>query len=155
AATLRRLEPEVPERDFRAAPGEAAHAALALFTEFGSFRLKHRSLRSTPRRGQKGAACSGGKDLALEDPALHADGAGLGHRGDLAVVDVGAEGVKRNATLAVPLGTRDLRATEPATGLHAHALHTELHGRGDGLLHGAPERHTALELGRDVLGDET
>ena len=90
----------------------------------------------------------------MEDPALHADravrGAGLGE----AVIDVGAEGVQRNATLLVPLATAHLGAAEATARGDLDALRAELHGGLGGLLHGATERDAALELRRDVLGDE-
>src|SRR5688572_32213758 len=52
--------------------------------------------------------------LALVDPALHADlaEARLGLR--RAVVDVRAQGVQRQLAVQVPLGARDLRAIQPA-----------------------------------------
>src|SRR5262249_51533995 len=61
---------------------------------------------------------------------------------------------ERHATLAIPLATRDLRTAETAGRVHADALHAELHRRLNRLLHRAAERHAALELRRDVLGDE-
>src|SRR5690606_37411555 len=82
------------------------------------------------------------------------DRTGLRHGHHLAVVDVGAEGVKRHATLAVPLAARDLGTAETASRVHADALDPELHRGLDGLLHGAAERDAALELRRDALGHQ-
>src|SRR5262249_12068709 len=92
--------------------------------------------------------------LALEDPHLHADhavgGAGFGE----AVVDVGPQGVQRNAALAVPLHPRDLGAAEAARDVDADALGAQAHGALDRALHGPAERHAALELLGDVLGHQ-
>ena len=98
--------------------------------------------------------CAVVEDLALEDPALHADRAvrraGLGE----AVLDVGAQRVQRNAALAVPLAAAHLGAAEAAGRVDADALGAELHRGLHRLLHRAAERDAALELLRDVLGDE-
>src|SRR5580658_1802830 len=50
--------------------------------------------------------------LALEDPHLDANHAISGARLGQSVVDVGTEGVQRNATLAIPLGARDFRSIQ-------------------------------------------
>src|SRR5262245_5692859 len=88
-------------------------------------------------------------DLALEDPHLHADHAvgGLGEA--IAEIDVGAQRVQRHASLAVPLHAGDLRAAEPARTVDADAEGTQPDRRLHRALHGAAERHPALEL----LGD--
>src|ERR1019366_7598002 len=88
------------------------------------------------------------------DPALDADlavdGAGL----EEAVVDVLAQGVQRDAALALPLAAGDVGAAEAARALDADALGAEGHGHLDGLLHGAAEGDAALELEGDVLSHE-
>src|SRR5207244_1077063 len=104
-----------------------------------------------PAAGLGGAAR---QHLALEDPALHADRALLGARRREAVLDVRAERVQRHAALAIPLIARHLGAAEAAGAGDTDALGAELHGDGHGLLHGAAEGDPALELGRDVLGDQ-
>src|SRR4051812_28133775 len=80
-----------------------------------------------------------GQDLALVDPDLHADaperGAGLG----VAVVDVGAQRVQRDATLAVPLLTAHLGAAEATATLHPDAERAGLHRGLHGTLHRAAE----------------
>ena len=90
----------------------------------------------------------------MEDPAFDADrsvgGLGFGE----SVLDVGAQGVQRNPTFAVPLATAHLGAAEATRRGDADALATELHRRLDGLLHGAAEGDATLKLSRDVLGDE-
>ena len=72
----------------------------------------------------------------------------------VAVVDVGAQRVQRHAPLAIPLGARDLGAAEPAAAVDADALRAEPHRRLHGPLHGAAERHAALELLGDRLRDQ-
>src|SRR5450432_1446326 len=95
-----------------------------------------------------------GQNLALEDPAFDADGAvgGVGLGG--ARFDDGAQGVQRDATLVVPLVARHLGAAQAAGAGEADSLGAELHRRLDRLLHGAAERHPALELRGDVLGHQ-
>jgi hypothetical protein len=109
------------------------------------------------RAGEAGVVLLGGAlpvDLALEDPALDADGArgrvGLGE----AVVDVGAERVERDAAGLVGLAARHLGAGEADRGGDADALGAELHRGLHGALERAAERDAALELLGDVLGDE-
>ena len=71
-----------------------------------------------------------------------------------AELDVGAERVQRNATLAVPLDaaiSAPPRRPEQATRM---PLAPNFIAVCDRLLHRAAERDAALELGRDVLGDE-
>jgi hypothetical protein len=93
-------------------------------------------------------------DLALEDPALHADDPvgrlGLGD----SVVDVGTQRVKRDAPLAVPLTATHFGSTQSPGALDPNAAGPELHGRRHGLLHRPTEGDPTLELERDGLGDE-
>src|SRR6202022_2215700 len=100
-----------------------------------------------------------GEDVALVDPDLHADTPERRARLGLAVVDVGPQGVQRDAAFAVPLLAAHLGAAEaPAAGapaaLHPDALRTGLHRRLHGALHRPPERHPPRELVGDALGDE-
>src|SRR5262245_29345320 len=94
------------------------------------------------------------RHVPAEDPALDADHPvgrlGLGE----AVVDLGAQGVERHPTLAVPLAAAHLRAPEPPRALDADAAGAEFHRRGHSLLHRAPEGDAPLELQRDVLGHQ-
>src|SRR5688500_5507864 len=94
------------------------------------------------------------KDLALEDPHLDADYAIGGARLRESVIDFGAEGVQRDAALAVPLRTRDLRAVEATRHPYLHAQRAAAHRVHDGALHRAAEHHAALDLLRDPFGDE-
>ena len=93
-------------------------------------------------------------DVALEDPALHADDAVGRLRFGEAIVDVRAQGVQRHASLAVPLAPTHLGPAETAGALDPDSPGAELHGRRDGLLHRPAERDAALELQRHVLGHE-
>src|SRR5439155_2869946 len=90
----------------------------------------------------------------LADPHLAADapegGLGLG----VAVVDVGAQRVQRDATLAVPLLARHLRTTQATAALHADALGAGLHRGLHRALHGPAERDAPGELVGDTLRDE-
>src|SRR6266542_3723206 len=60
------------------------------------------------------ARALGGKDLALEDPYLDADGAIGRVRLGEAVVDLGADGVEGHPAVAVPFTARDLRSAQTA-----------------------------------------
>src|SRR3954463_8389427 len=94
------------------------------------------------------------EDLALEDPDLDAAGAEGRERGRNAVVDVCAQRVQRHATFAVPLHARDFRAAQTTRAVDADAFRAETHRRLNGALHGAAERHAALQLLRDRLGHQ-
>src|ERR1700723_56567 len=94
------------------------------------------------------------KDFALEDPDLDAAGAERGERGRHAVIDIGAQGVQRHATFAIPLHPRDFGAAEPARAVDTNALGAEAHRRLHRALHGAAERDAALELLGDRFGDQ-
>src|SRR5207244_12036757 len=79
-------------------------------------------------------------------------GRGLGQ--GQAVVDVGFQGMQRETSILVPLGTGDLRAVESSAHANLDPLGAEAEGRLHGLLHGPAEGDAALELGGDVLGHE-
>src|SRR5205814_5181593 len=110
--------------------------------------LRHRLLS---RRRQ---APRGRRDEVLVDPDLDPDGAEGRLGGGAAVVDVGAEGVQRDAALAVVFAARHLGTAQAASGVEADALRSRAHGAEDGLLHRALVADAALDLARDVLGDE-
>src|SRR5262252_1176259 len=92
--------------------------------------------------------------LALADPDLHADGSiggvGLGE----AIVDIGADGVERHASVAIPFAPRDFRAAQAAGAGDPDAVGPQAEGGGDRLLHGAAEGHPLLELQGHVLGHQ-
>src|SRR5262249_21321380 len=71
-----------------------------------------------------------------------------------AVVHVRAQRVQRDASLAIPFRAGDLGPTQAASRLDADALRAHAHGAGQRFLHGAAERHPALELQRHVLADQ-
>src|SRR5262249_49649384 len=85
-------------------------------------------------------------DLALVDPALHADHAEGRLRLRLAVVDVGADRVQRHTSLRVHLAPAHLAAAEPSTRGDLDPLGARPHRRGQRALHGAAEAHPVLEL---------
>src|SRR5579872_1196527 len=94
------------------------------------------------------------EDLAFEDPDLDAARAVGGVRGRDAIIDIGAQGVQRDAALAVPFETRDFRAAQAARAIDADALGAETHRRLHRALHRSAEGHPALELLRDRFGDQ-
>src|SRR4030088_2992578 len=94
------------------------------------------------------------EDFAFEDPDLDAASAERGERGRDAIVDIGAQRMQRHAAFAIPFHARDFGAAEPAAAVDPDALGAQAHGRLDRALHGAAERHAALELLGDVLGDQ-
>ena len=71
-----------------------------------------------------------------------------------AVVDLGAQGVQRHATLAVPLAAAHLGAAQTAGALDTDTLGAGLASGLNSLAHGATEGNAALELLGDGLGDE-
>src|SRR5947208_2344459 len=157
---LERLKPELAEGDGRAAVGHALPAPPHLLPVLDPLRYEHAALSRGRRRG---AGLAGRKDrwclllvqhLSLEDPHLHAhrpvDRPGRGAR----EIDIGAQRVKRHASLAVSLGPRHLGAPQAAGAHDAYAPRARAHRRGDRLLHRAPEGDTLLELARDVLRNQ-
>ena len=93
------------------------------------------------------------ENLALEDPHLDAAHAISGVRLRFGI-DVAAQRVQRNATLAIPFGAGDFRAAETAAAGDADAFGAEAQGRLHRALHRAAESDTALELVGDALRDE-
>src|SRR6202167_5708859 len=168
AAPIGGLHAELDERDRVAALRAARNLALELFAELGPLRLHHAVLPDSTDRGSggfrglrrglglgRGALALGVLEhFALEDPNLDADHAIGGLRLGKTVVDVGAEGMQRHASLAVGLGTRDFRSVEPAGDAHLDAQRTRTHGVGDGALHGAAEHHALFQLLGYSLGHQ-
>src|SRR4051794_13704584 len=134
--------PPAPAPAAAAAPAPAAAPAAAIAAVLA---LLLRSLHL----GEVGARVALGHDLALVDPALHADApecrAGLVE----AVVDVGAHRVQRDAAIRVALPARHLGAAEAPGDLHLAALRARAHGARQRALHRAAERDSVLQL----LGD--
>src|ERR1700733_389274 len=177
ALRLHRLQSELTEIERKPALRIAMNAAFKGFTELGFLWLHHDGILSAARPSDGFALArfpartmGGGmigfsqalvlshgivlEDLALEDPDLDAAGAIGGVRGGDAIIDVGAQGVQRHPTLAVPFETRDLRAAQPARAIDADALCAQAHRRLHRAFHRSPERHPALELLSDGLGDQ-
>lgn len=94
------------------------------------------------------------RHVSLVDPHLDADPAERGAGLVEAVVDVRAQGVQRDAALAVELAARHLGAAEPAGALHPDALGTGALRGLHALAHRAPEGDAGGELLGDALGDE-
>ena len=95
-----------------------------------------------------------GHDFALVDPAFDADAAGRRTGLEEAVVDVGAQGVQRHATVRVAFGPRHLGTAEAAGDLDLDALGAGAHRRGESAFHRAPEGDAILQLLGDRLGDQ-
>ena len=93
-------------------------------------------------------------NLALKDPALHANHTVGRARFGKAVFDLGTQRMQRHSTVSVPLPASHLSATKAARALDPDAFGTELHRRDHRLLHGASESDSAFELCRDVLRDQ-
>src|SRR5262245_17819436 len=74
--------------------------------------------------------------FALEDPDLPSDGPRRGVRGGQAVVDVGADGVKRDPSLPVPFASGDLSPAQPARARDADPVGAQTERGRDRLLHG-------------------
>src|SRR5207302_9340907 len=100
------------------------------------------------RVGGRRQAAGGGCDEVLVEPGLDPDGAEGRLGGGPAEVDVGAEGVERDAALAVVFAARHLGAAQAASGVEADALRSRAHGAQDGLLHRALVAESALDLAR-------
>src|ERR1043166_8375942 len=164
---LQRLEAVFAEGERGARSRKAVDTALVRLAELGLDRLQH-GLTLFFRSGRVAARTAGFAfghllvlrhrvvlhDLALEDPDLDAAGAVSRERGRDAEIDVGAQGMQRYATFAIPLHARDLGAAEPARAIDADAFRAEPHRRLHGALHRAAERDAALELLGDRFGDE-
>src|ERR1017187_7999949 len=122
------------------------HLTLSGANMTSSRRFSHYRLGQT--------TCPLGQNLALEDPALHADRAIGGVRLGGSIFDVGTKGVQRHAALVVPLITSHFRTAEAARTGQANPLGSELHGSLHRLFHGATEGNTALQLRGHVFRDQ-
>ena len=94
------------------------------------------------------------EDLTLEDPDLDAAGPVSRVGGRDAVVDIGTQRMQRHPALAIPLLPRDFRTTKTTRTIDADAFGAKPHGRLHGALHGPAERHAALQLLGDGIGDQ-
>ena len=73
----------------------------------------------------------------------------------VSIVDVRTQCVKRNATFTVPFGPRDFRAAQTASNVDTDTKRAHTHCVLNAALHSTAERHTALKLLGDALGDES
>src|SRR5262247_4061438 len=89
-----------------------------------------------------------GEHLALEDPDLHADRPVRRVSGGGPEVDVGAQGVQRHPTVAVPLAARDLRAAQAPGARDPDAVGAQPERGRHRFLHSPTEGHTFLKLQR-------
>ena len=112
------------------------------------------ALRRLVERGEVLTGVAGGHDLALVDPALHADAAERRTGLVEAVVDVGAQRVQRHAAVGVGLRAGHLGAAQAAADLDLAALGARAHGARERALHRAPEGDAVLQLLGDRLRDE-
>src|SRR4051812_28454253 len=104
--------------------------------------------------GEVGARVALGHDLALVDPALHADAPERRARLVEAVVDVRAHRVQWDAAVRVALGARHLRAAQATGDLDLAALRAGAHRARQRALHRAAERDAVLQLLGDRLRNE-
>src|SRR5207248_2579553 len=95
-----------------------------------------------------------GHDLALVDPDLDADAPGRRLRLDEAVVDVRANRVQRDTSLAVHLAPAHLAAAKAARALDLHAGGAGTNRGSERPLHRAPEGDAVRELLGNRLRDE-
>src|SRR5262245_59669246 len=93
-------------------------------------------------------------DLALEHPHLDAASVVGGLGRTFAVIDFGAERMKRHATFAIPFHARNFSTAQTTRAVDTNAERTETHRRLNGALHGATERNATLELLSDVVSNE-
>src|SRR6185369_1876165 len=155
-AAAGRLQTEIAIGQRGAALRHAAAPALLAFAVLEFFRCEHAVVPSG--LDAEGAllllGVTAGDDLTAEDPDLDADDAVGRLRFRKAIADIGAQRVQRHPPLAIPLRARDLGAADAAAAVHLDALRAHAHPAADGFLHGAAEGDAALELQRDVLGDQ-
>src|SRR5271157_286022 len=168
-------QPEVAERYFGAAGGPALHFPAHLLAVFRSLGAQHDRLLLTsvtaavaavapvtvvtslaaPAHEKPGVVLLRRPvDLAVEYPDLDADAPEGGDGGRRAVVDVGAEGVQRNAPFLELLAPRHFRPGKPARNLHLDPLHAGLHRVQAGHLARPAVRGAGLDLPPDVFRHE-
>src|SRR5437660_5240398 len=94
------------------------------------------------------------EDFAAADPYLHPDRPVNRHRGGLSVIDVCPQRVEGNPAFFVLFRSRNFSSAKPAAAHDANAFGAHAHRRCNRHFHGAPERHPAFELPRDILGEQ-
>lgn len=93
--------------------------------------------------------------LATADPYLDTDGSHLGVSGLHRVVDIGTEGVERDAALLEGLAACHLGVIETAVEEYLDTLGTGTHGVTDGIAGGTAVIDTTLDLAGDAVGDDS
>src|SRR5581483_7942437 len=156
AASATGAAPALAHRPEALTVGSAAASALAGGAEAldRSAAAAARVLVAETRVAGRDALVALGHDLALVDPDLHPDAAVRRLRLDEAVVDVRADGVERDASLAVGLAPAHLAAAETAGALDLHAGGAGADRGRERALHRAPERDAVGELLGNRLRDE-
>src|SRR2546426_8015422 len=86
------------------------------------------------------------QDIAVVDPAFHADHAVSSPRFRHPEVDVGPQGVQGETALQIPLGARNFGAVQSPAAAHLDPLAAEPQRGVDRLAHGAAEGHAFLQL---------
>jgi len=89
------------------------------------------------------------------DPDFHADDAEGGMRLGHTVVDIGAQGLQRYASLDFFLGASDLGSTQTSAYNHLDTLRAAAHGLLNCLLHGSAEGYALLHLLGDAAGHQS
>src|SRR5579863_5489885 len=154
-ARLEHLESEVSEGEVGAAPCLAAAPSALLLAIFHFARHQHNlaldpcPLRCRRRRHRLPNLLRPAlllQNLAIVDPALHANHAVGGPGLRQPEVDVGAQRVQRQASLEVPLTAGDFSAVQPPATAYLDSFATEAQRRVHRLAHGAPEGDALLEL---------
>ena len=107
--------------------------------------------RCAPRLGliAQSFALTTRQNLALINPALHADHAVSGVGFTESVIDIGAQRVQRKLPLQIPFRPRDFSAVQAPRHANFNSLAAETQRRIDRFAHRAAERHALFELQRD------
>src|SRR5574343_146639 len=92
--------------------------------------------------------------VALVNPDLDTDDAVGGQRFGSCVVDIGAQGVQRHTTFAIPFATGNFSTVQTAGTHHLDTLGTETHGVLHRALHGTTEHDALLKLLSNRIGDQ-
>src|SRR5581483_8409764 len=123
----------------------------ALFKATGIRRRQSVSAKLLECRGRLSFALLLLQDLALVNPALHADDAVGGARLGETEVDVGAQRVQRQPSLQIPLRPRDFVAVQASADANLDSLAAEAQRRIHRLAHRATEAHAFFQLQRNRL----
>ncbi len=95
-----------------------------------------------------------GHDFTFEDPDFNSTHTIGGESRPLAVINLGAERMKRHTAFAIPFRTGDLGTAKATRTIDPHALCAKTHRGLHGALHGAAETDTTFQLLGNVLGNQ-